>query len=1539
MRGSVLLALCAAGLSLLRGAAEAPPQTPRERAVRQTVAKFFAAYGEKDLDGLMALWHPDAPDRERVRKELATLFSQTGPVTVKVTQTNLQKLKGNRARLEVELLVEGKDVKSGKPIRPLGTSNWRIVELVREDSAWKVWKFERLAQYWVEIFARELTTKEERIRSLKEEERPILVQRVAVALNHEAFLLAKQEQFVEALRLSDLAGEVADFLDSQEHRAWVALHRVLVLANQKKHLEAAEQAAKALAGFRHEGQELGEAMALCRQGRALIQLGRTTEAVKVFDAADKLIAVLVYTADRNVDYIYARHFLRSLEQIAHLEDTVRRLSREGRATEALKEFEELLRLEQSIYGEVHRRIANSHSWIARLLAELGNFDQALQASDKALAVMTQLYGEKGERVVEHRLRRQWIEKLHALTASQRQKYWDAEKERRRSQQLQAQKNFVEAEKIRRDVVAVRRELLGKISDVYVDAVQELAYALELQKKYTEAVALHREVDPTLRKLFGEKHTEVRSNLQDLASTLFSQAEEQVRNGEFPAACDSVRQCLEVRERLGESIRNSRGKTVGELRWYLAHVERLARLPASKQTLLRDALAEQERLTAELSSRESWSWAPQRLATALKRVETIRQTLLLHLGETDYAHVANAELLVRLCARMPPSQHAEEVMQQVNRLVEQTGLKGEPIHAMCQAVHALMAAYRGDNEQAFPLLQVAYDTLRRSLGEEDQTVTLLREMVALGYMRGGQLQRGNELLRRAAQYYKAQIQGEDARDDGIYHLSSVKTLATSRQREFLLGYARCCSLMATLQLKGGKPKEAERCLHQNLIVIRQVYGENNSNYTEALVELADFHSDLGDLVKAERTLQQARDSLGPYEKADPRVAGKVLVSLGDLYRERGNYQAAEEVQRLAADLLRKRFGVSSFSTSAFKALARTLQAQGKDEALGLMQEVLVTEQQLFHSRFGFASERTAQMALGPRGIGALGLRLDDLATAVAAKPEPARVEQLWTWVLRRRGVVLDSLCRFREAELALAADPKLDDLAARLRGVQAKLGELETHPPPGLSAELLRRQRHKLQDEESRLEIDLKRELSKLRPEQLVPGTDVSLSEIHRKLSAGTALVEFVRYEPIQFRARHGEQKTLPARYLALILVGGKKNPPRLVDLGEADPIDRAVQELVGQLKDFPRARKEAGEKHLEQQFRRTSADLYDRLLARVRRGLEDCHTLLIVPDGDLHLLPFAALVEGKEDRAKYLLESCRIGYLSAGRDLLRPVVKPADGGVVIFAGPNFDLSPQERLKGVKALPPRQRPGPTDDLILRGPARPGAKKPWTPLEGAEPEAEAIREVLGKTLGLVTVYPGADALEERVKAVRSPRILHLATHGFFFARVADKRGLGDGLMSRLESAHNPMLRSGLVFAGANRPAERGSPAERLEDGWLTAEEVALLDLRGTDLVVLSACQSGQGEVRGSEGVYGLRRAFLYAGARTVVATLFSIPDKEATPALVKAFYRSLAQEKGKLEALHQAQLEVLRQRREKGGAAHPFYWAGFVLVGETGNERRD
>jgi CHAT domain-containing protein len=224
-----------------------------------------------------------------------------------------------------------------------------------------------------------------------------------------------------------------------------------------------------------------------------------------------------------------------------------------------------------------------------------------------------------------------------------------------------------------------------------------------------------------------------------------------------------------------------------------------------------------------------------------------------------------------------------------------------------------------------------------------------------------------------------------------------------------------------------------------------------------------------------------------------------------------------------------------------------------------------------------------------------------------------------------------------------------------------------------------------------------------------------------------------------------------------------------------------------------------------------------------------------------------------------------------------------------------------------------------------------------LPGTRAEGERIAALLG-----VSSWQDRDALEGRLKQkCRSPRILHLATHGFFLQdQPHHLQGMGweftvldggaegcDRLSGPLPE--NPLLRSGLALAGANTWLQHDSLPEEAEDGLLTAEDVTGLDLLDTELVVLSACETGLGQVHTGEGVFGLQRAFILAGAKTLVMSLWAVPD-EATDLLMEAFYQRILSGQPRAEALRGAQQALRAQPRY----SNPLYWGAFVCLGDPG-----
>jgi CHAT domain-containing protein len=319
-------------------------------------------------------------------------------------------------------------------------------------------------------------------------------------------------------------------------------------------------------------------------------------------------------------------------------------------------------------------------------------------------------------------------------------------------------------------------------------------------------------------------------------------------------------------------------------------------------------------------------------------------------------------------------------------------------------------------------------------------------------------------------------------------------------------------------------------------------------------------------------------------------------------------------------------------------------------------------------------------------------------------------------------------------------------------------------------------------------------------------------------------------------------------------------------------------------------------------------ELDEAIMLPIRRILGKTKWVFVSPDGDLNLVPLGAL---RDESGHWLVERYSFNYLTSGRDLLQGqnIDEPEQAGepAIFFGNANF---------GEKKLGRRRFVQRDNEAPAAGPrATDLSRVKFVPLAGTAGEVAAIeKKIPGSRLFL-----GEKATETEVKSVKHPRILHLATHGFFLPDKPSRTNAEDDPSAmRID---NPLVRSGLALAGANtlRSGE--------EDGVLTAFEAAGLDLYGTKLVVLSACETGIGEARSGEGVYGLRRALAMAGAETTVMSLWQVDDL-ATRDLMVGYYDRLLAGGGRVESLRQSALTL----KARPGYDHPFFWASFIVSGD-------
>ena len=529
-------------------------------------------------------------------------------------------------------------------------------------------------------------------------------------------------------------------------------------------------------------------------------------------------------------------------------------------------------------------------------------------------------------------------------------------------------------------------------------------------------------------------------------------------------------------------------------------------------------------------------------------------------------------------------------------------------------------------------------------------------------------------------------------------------------------------------------------------------------------------------------------------------------------------------------------------------------------------------------------------------------MDSLALARTHRRVPRMIQASFDWVLNGKGLAQETLAERHLLARNAAVDPALKTLAAELTLARQELAALNSSGNETDIAETVQRLNQR--------ESDLARQLSL----HSGPGSGsdrwVTSGQMLQVLPENAALIEFAwldREEPaisaFDRRTRGGRR----GRLVAWTLVA-KTRTVRLYDLGSDDEVLQrveAVRQQIKSSKDDIAFDPESATEAMNQSLRAAA----ERVLWPMLADLSDADRWIISPDGPLWLLPWNALITPS---GKYAVEEATISLAVSGRQLLWERKHAARDYSAIMADPDFNLAPAAVAATIDRV---QTSRPDSSSRTRSGESVQADYPRNllRLRATLEEGKHAHDVIARSLSKeVYFYRRELALETYFKVIQSPRIWVLATHGFFL----------DGTSA---VAGHALLRCGLTLAGANQRETQGGDGD---DGILTGLEVLDADLRGTELVVLSACDTAVGEATIGEGVAGLQLAFQLAGAGQVIATLWKVPDAE-TASVMRSFWSRLPTSRGAAAALRAAQLEFIRDDRRNGGFAHPWHWAAAQL----------
>lgn len=829
-------------------------------------------------------------------------------------------------------------------------------------------------------------------------------------------------------------------------------------------------------------------------------------------------------------------------------------------------------------------------------------------------------------------------------------------------------------------------------------------------------------------------------------------------------------------------------------------------------------------------------------------------------------------------------------------------------------------FGGKISEAEPLYRRALEVFGNVLGPRHPAVAMSLNNLSNFYWKQGRISEAVPLCGQALDLAEQNL-GPDHPEVAVYsnNLSNLYAMQgrysdaeplqrrTLAIREQVLGFNHCdvaqsLGNLSTLLYCQGRYLEAEPLTKRAVEISEDILAGDNPEIALWLNNLANIYSAESRYAEAEplmtRALAIRERSLSPDH---PDVAMN-LVCIGDLYVAQGRYFDAEPFYRRSLEIYQDSVDPEHPLIAACLSSWAVLAAceRNFDAATERESRAWSIRRNNFRDGAAVLAERSAleySQFLDKEAANYLSILLD------TPDGQTKNTSSIADVVVSSKSQVSDGTLARNHSPIT-EGNGEAAKLADTLKWARFALSKLYVDGPGDDSVAVYRRKLDSATKNKERLEADLARRSASFRRDEDL--WNAKSEDVIAALPEGAALVEFMRYE------HRLDFKNTEPRYLAVVLKSGSE--PAVFALGAAAEIDTAVYWYRRHLANPAKIKPEA--------YPAISEGIYSRCWRPFAAMLSGASTVFVSPDGALNLISFAGLLN---DNGDYLIEDYPLHYLSTGRDLIRLHAESERGqGLLAMGDADFDATAAQRL-GVPVAAKSVTPA-FFNLGLTRSLRSGCEAlselNAVSLPGTHAEVDALGEIWKRqTAEPDAVYFGVDASEEKFKQECSgKRVIHIATHGFFIGNECRPKG-------KDAVGENPLLHSGLLLAGANLKGA-GTDSLDAEDGIVTAEEIAGLNLHGTDMVVLSACETGLGDVKSGEGVFGLRRAFQMAGARTVVSALWQVDD-QYTAALMSGLYAK--HESDLPAAMRAAQLGLIKQRRDAGNPAQPFYWAGFVATG--------
>lgn len=1021
--------------------------------------------------------------------------------------------------------------------------------------------------------------------------------------------------------------------------------------------------------------------------------------------------------------------------------------------------------------------------------------------------------------------------------------------------------YNKAEKYLKEALQIYKEVNGGEGENYATALSNIANVYSSMGKTKEADEALREALQVYKRMAGENSPGYLTAYNNLAYT-------HVANGQYELAQKEFQEIIQLRSKIQGAEHTEVAVSIynlANLETQLSHYKIAEELYLKALQIQKKALGENHSSYANiLQSLAQLYFTTGRYQKAEKSFDECEKIYNRLYGNMHPEMAVFLNNKAQFYFELTQYNKSEELYENALEINFNAYGKDHPNNIALYSNFANLKTAKTEFKQAEELLLKANQIVKNQYGEKHPDYATTLNNLASLYAKLGNYDKA-ELYYQQSLAKRKDIYGEKHPEYGV-SLNNLGALYLERAND-----ATTDKEILDLSLKA-------IVLFQKSLVIDSInIGKENLDYASHLNNLAEAYRVRMEWEKAETYFNQ---SLTIEEKVLGKFNSKSAITLHNmamLYSAQKKYDKAEQLALQSFEIFKTVYGPESIaSASLTSSLANIYHRQGKtDEAEKHYKMALTIQQRALDQNFTFLSEEEKEKYIA--SVSVYNNMYNSFAYAIKDNKKPITIS-VYENEVRNKGALLRSSSRIKNIA-ANSTDESIKTTFSQWTDLKQQLAVLYSSNAEDKKAKL-----DSLEILANALEKELTEKSTDIKT--LLEQRNVTYEDVKKQLGSQQAAIEFIRYTVVQDTSIHDLKM-----YCALVLKNNQSYPEMIKLCYEDD-----LQKILGE-------NKVNNVDYISSIYTKNS-QFYTLLWEPLQASLENITEIFYSPSGLLNKVSFAAI---RDKENTYLSDKFLLHQVNSTAQI-RSAEKLALKGnqIAVYGGVAYNTSS------------------TKNTI------------WKYLPGTMTEAEKINTIALSAGMKPILMTGEKATESNFKTLDdngSPIIIHIATHGFFFSdpeetkkqlvietkEAVNFRGTSIGTKNLIENS-NPLMRSGIVLAGANNIWNETSANG--EDGVLTAYEAGLMNLNQTALAVLSACETGLGDIKGNEGVYGLQRAFKIAGAQKLMMSLWQVPDKE-TEEFMSTFYTQLTK-LNQIEKAYAATQKIMRNKYE------PYYWAAFVLI---------